>query len=368
MENQSFIIVEDQHIPETLEWDGIFGMGWRGIGHTVKPVYQRMQEAGHPAIFALIPQRDRVAKLVLGHIPHDVKENTLVWTPCEKTARGSTGEDHHGFWIVSGGVAFTMDQPRQQKFLVDTGTNYILLVPTRYFLSFVHSLIPAPTFHRYCGMDAGMGNQIICDCRIGQNISLPPLKLYLGGQAFLIPFAEMFRKVPTTYGSDRVCLLEAQPHDVEPQSLDGEGEGLSSGTQRGVRFMESPLKANSMHEFWVLGGVFMEKFATIFDFDNNRVGFADLASDADNTHIVLRDFSVEQAKRSAPERTPSVDNMVHPSTWSLEFFVVVLSLMLTAMFFSLAFMLSTSPKQRQQIVQASDEKCDMEQPFGGPCE
>lgn len=42
--------------------------------------------------------------------------------------------------------------------------------------------------------------------------------------------------------------------------------------------MEMPMQENPMAELWVLGGVFMEKFVTIFDFDQKRVGFAEPSS------------------------------------------------------------------------------------------
>lgn len=415
IKNQSFIIVEDQKLPRKLEWDGIFGLGWKGIAHTAKPVYKRMQEAGHPAMFSLIPKKNRVAKLVLGQVPDEIKTSTLVWTPCEKVLSDRQGNKHLGFWVVSAGVAITLDKPRPEKFLVDTGTNQMLLVPSRFYLSFVRSLIPPSTFHRYCGMDASMGNVIVCDCHIGQNSSSPPLRLYLGGRQFLIPLAELFRKVPTNDGSENLCMLQVQPNDAGAGSLDGMLGGLLGGMmgggmqmpmpmpplmqpqqgipedsksppeqgeqppiplqglmpgignspgaatrgipngeeveeimerlpngtvctttvvedlksrqkkvkkicqqqrrlQQGVAviplspqggfpmrglpmlpIMEIPLQENPIDELWVLGGVFMEKFVTIFDFDKERVGFAELTTsvaDQVSTRAVIRDFKI----------------------------------------------------------------------------
>mmetsp|Transcript_31990 Transcript_31990/g.49806 ORF Transcript_31990/g.49806 Transcript_31990/m.49806 type:complete len:632 (-) Transcript_31990:206-2101(-) len=424
IKNQSFIIVEDQNIPRSLEWDGIFGLGWRGLSRMAKPVYQRMQEAGHPAMFALVPQKNHVAKLVLGQVPQEIKTSTLVWTPCE-TMPDRTGNEHHGFWIVSGGVAITLDKPKPAKFLVDTGTNQMLLVPSQWYLDFIRSLTPPLTFHSFCGMDMAMGNIIICDCRIGQNSSALPLRLYLGERQFVIPLAELFRKVSTTDGRSNVCMLEIQPNDIGPEGLDGMLNGLLPGivggmvpgmgmpmsssslgagmpmppngpmpprqsptagdpqnsaqqpfpflppgflppppggsgaaptmpnprmgqeveevmqtlpngtvcttmvkidlktqekkvtktcnNQRRLQPQQTmgipmlppmviPVQVNPVQDLWVLGGVFMEKFVTIFDFDHKQVGFAELTTAVSNevsTHAVIQDFRVQDEDKNA---------------------------------------------------------------------
>jgi hypothetical protein len=400
--NQSFIIVEDQQIPIGQKWDGIFGLGFKGAAEVGKPVYQRMQEAGHPAMFALVPVQKREAMLTLGKVPEaQIKSNSLVWVNSEPLMTPS-GEKR-AYWVISGGVAITQNSPTTEKFLVDTGTNQMLLVPSKYFPSFIRSLLPANSFDHHCGMDGAMGNLIVCECTIGQSGDLPPLRLYLGGRQFVVPIRELFTEVEARGGGEKLCLLQVQPNDMAPEGLDSILGGLlpallngspfgpaagpvvaggvvnrpppsSAGTsnqpsngpvggapvlpfnipglpgglplpahmkpgeeveeivetqpdgsvcttevttmpngqqqktrkcqQAGVPqrrlqggpvmpimiplqqpgqmqppgampIMAAPMQQNPVEDLWVLGGVFMEKFVTIFDFDQKRVGFAE---------------------------------------------------------------------------------------------
>lgn len=238
VKNQSFIIVEDQDLPPSIPWDGIFGLGWNGIAKVGKPVYQRLQEAGHPAIFALVPTHKGEASLVLGAVPEaKIKPKSLVWVKSEDIELPQQqGEEKSSFWIVSGGVAITQKEPRSEKFLVDTGTNQLLLVPTKLFPVFIRSLLPAESFERHCGMDAAMGNLIICDCAIGQSGELPPLRLYLGGRQFEVPIPELFTKVDARDGGEQLCLLQVQPNDMGPQHLGGMLGGLLPGLLNGSPF------------------------------------------------------------------------------------------------------------------------------------
>jgi hypothetical protein len=47
--NQSFIIVEDAQLPSQRGWDGICGLGWKGIAQLKGPIYQHLQEMGQKA-------------------------------------------------------------------------------------------------------------------------------------------------------------------------------------------------------------------------------------------------------------------------------------------------------------------------------
>lgn len=231
VKNQSFIIVEDQDLPPSMPWDGIFGLGWNGISKVGKPVYQRLQEAGHPAIFALVPTRKGEATLVLGVVPEaEIKPGTLVWVKSEDLQLPrQQGENERNFWVVSGGIAITRDHATSAKFVVDTGTNQMLLVPSRLFPSFIRSLLPAESFERHCGMDISMGNLIICDCAVGESGKLPPLRLYLGERQFEVPIAELFTKVKARDTGGPLCLLQVQPNDMGPPALDGMLGGLLPG-------------------------------------------------------------------------------------------------------------------------------------------
>merc|ERR1719336_2729610 len=53
--DQSLIIVEDAHLPQTNSWDGICGLGWEGLAKSARPFYMRLQEQVIPAIFSFVP-------------------------------------------------------------------------------------------------------------------------------------------------------------------------------------------------------------------------------------------------------------------------------------------------------------------------
>ena len=48
--NQSFIIVEDAQLPAQRGWDGICGLGWKGIAQLEGPIYQHLQQMGQKAL------------------------------------------------------------------------------------------------------------------------------------------------------------------------------------------------------------------------------------------------------------------------------------------------------------------------------
>lgn len=309
IEDQAFLIVEDAELPTSRAWDGICGLGWGGLAKIQKPLYARMQEQRIPAIFSFVPGR-------VGEEPYlrvgeearadKMKPETLVWVAAETMGLGfGRGTGERSFWIVSGGLAVTKQTPVPARFLVDTGTNQVLLAPTNIYDAFMRSLLPQDTFDDLCGMDAGQGNLVVCDCSIAQE-GLPPLRVYLGDRPFTLAIKDLFRRVKASDGST-LCLLQIQPNGVMPGGGDmsfgdllgsllggllgapaaggqsrstprnSEGaEGLPGllGTLLGGRrlFGQDPSE-----ELWMIGGVFLEHFVTIFDFDKSRIGFAEPA-------------------------------------------------------------------------------------------
>lgn len=394
--NQSFIIVEDEVLAGGLpKWDGICGLGWQGIAKGGKPLYRRLQELKLSAIFSLVPKGEGKASLVLGEVPNDsqLQRNTLVWVKVEKipVPQGirSTAGNQNTFWIISGGLAIHRDKPTQARFLVDTGTNQVLLVPSRYYRSFLSSLLPAQTFDERCGVDNGGGGMVFCECSLASDKSLLPLRIYLGKRQFVIPFAGLLTDVGVRddYSGEKLCLLQVQPNamsgGIDPfaglggilgalagsgldpaqvasqsggasqsQSIPfspalpgliggpgpaASGSAASNGASDGALGPLAPLLGGAMQgdtteeeiiteqpgsvcktiivhqegrivknethcekvgrrldpmmpmgipiisepmedpmaDVWVLGGVFMERFVTIFDFDEARLGFAE---------------------------------------------------------------------------------------------
>lgn len=218
IKNQSFIIVEDAALPSSRAWDGICGLGWKGLSTLGKPAYERMQEQGHRALFAFVPTSDSSARLVMGQVPEAlIKPGTLAWAKAETVSGRPMGRDgsQRSFWMASGGIAVTRKEPRKARFLVDTGTNQVLLAPARQYLNIMRSILPAKKFDELCDVDRMEENAVFCDCSIVESaVDLPPLRIYLGGRAFELPVSEMFMKMPTRSADKRVCMLEIQPNNM----------------------------------------------------------------------------------------------------------------------------------------------------------
>jgi len=322
--DQHFIMVEDADVPEARAWDGVCGLGWDTLAKTDRPFYKRMQEQGLHAIFSFVPgQGGQQPVLHVGHVaPADkIKPDTFVWAEAETMGAefGMVGRER-GFWLVSGGIAITKKHPIPVRFLVDTGTNQVLLAPAHVYNDFVSTLLPDTTFQRLCGIDDAHDNQVVCHCSIAEQ-GLPPLRVYLAGQAFVLEVRDLFRRVPAQEGLE-LCVLQIQPSGassstgtplspdatVRERSAEGVGENGSASSNfsslqdassapdgavgpnwfpTGAESLLGPLVGatfprerrlqfhqDPMEDIWMIGGVFLEHFVTVFDFDNARVGFA----------------------------------------------------------------------------------------------
>mmetsp|Transcript_99535 Transcript_99535/g.281707 ORF Transcript_99535/g.281707 Transcript_99535/m.281707 type:complete len:621 (-) Transcript_99535:116-1978(-) len=216
---QPFIIVEDAALPEGRMWDGICGLGWKGIAQLSPTLYESLQQQGQRCSFTVCPTPAGGAypgagmQMLLGEVPQSlIKPETLVWVPAEAyDPTGGRLGAQRTFWMVSGGVQINAPQPFPARFLVDTGTNQVLLVPQRYYQNFIRSLIPSQYFDQYCGNDPRAG--VVCDCAIQQVQGLTPLKIYLSGRPFSMPVSKMFVTARTTTGG-QMCLLTMQPNTL----------------------------------------------------------------------------------------------------------------------------------------------------------
>jgi len=232
VKNQSFIIVEEASLPARRSWDGICGLGWRGLSHLRQPLYERLREQGRKAVFAMIPQGGNKASMSVGELPHNAyKENTLHYAKVESVDPATGLESKSkSFWVVEGGVAVTKKKPQNVRFLIDTGTNQVLLVPRRVYHALITSLIPPEMFTQLCGM--AYGSVVVCDCAIEQK-NLPPLRIYLGSNPFEFQFSELLQKVPEKNGGKDLCLLQVQPNPMMGMPLDPFG-GLLGGMLGGL--------------------------------------------------------------------------------------------------------------------------------------
>jgi len=278
--DQAFLIVEDSALPPGRSWDGICGLGWSGIAE-LKPqptLYQNIQRQNHPAVFSMIPSAAGAAQLVLGQ----AASADVTWAPAEAyDPTGGQLGNQRSFWMISGGLQINAPQPYQARFLVDTGTNQVLLVPSHHYQLFIRSLIPDRLFDSMCGRDAQAG--VVCDCSIQQYQQLRPLRIVISGRGFELPLSKMFMTPP---GSNNMCLLTIQPNDLQGGSMMPGLGGILGGLLgsllgpggvtlgRRLQNLQYPSPATDPNEYWMLGGVFLEHFTTIFDFDNGRLGFA----------------------------------------------------------------------------------------------
>merc|ERR1712129_36995 len=148
IQNQAFLIVEDAALPPGRTWDGICGLGWAGIAEVKPPLYENIQRLGHPAIFSLVPWASGTAQLVLGQ----AATAGVTWTPAESyDPTGGQLGSQKTFWMISGGLQVNAPQPYQARFLVDTGTNQVLLVPSHLYQMLIRSLITDQLFDSMCG-------------------------------------------------------------------------------------------------------------------------------------------------------------------------------------------------------------------------
>jgi len=367
---QPFILVQQAHLPDGRLWDGICGLGWEQIAQVQPPLYRKVQDAGYPALFSLIPTGQHDASLQVGQMPESMMEpGSLVWAAAERAPTPGSYGAARTFWVTTGGLAIRRVNPVRARFLVDTGTNQVLLAPRSRYTSFMNSLFPNQIFGRDCGMDHNEG-MVVCDCRIANERLMKPLRIYLGNsvtQSFPLTVAELFVQVPAR-GGGVLCLLQIQPNTIDGASsmsgmlggglgglLGGLLSGLLGSTVRSVasgggipytshmvinqsqfdkidsesevqeiveerpngticnttRFVsEGEVKGQETHctgagaeaaseankatgakeelaaadegrrlqtgdsEMWMIGGVFMKYYITIFDFDHARMGFA----------------------------------------------------------------------------------------------
>jgi len=328
-QNQSIYLVNEDALPTGRDWDGICGLGWYQIATRERPLYSRVAKAsrGGHAIFSFVPGAEHRAYIVAGQVPRAaLKENTLSWARAEPLKPGGA----QVFWVVSGGLAIHRRLPVSSRFLIDTGTSFLLAPPNKYLL-FIRSLIPEEAFNTSCGVDIAAGNLVVCDCAVMESQSVLPVRFFFGTRQFKVSFKDLFLKVPASNDEDPLCLLQIQENPVnsmdpldllgdvlevskppiydekEEQNIEQEewtkmppsealvqgGRGPDVTAEAGRRLQREmvslpgikdstglgPTEKEVLEDLWVLGGVFIERFVTILNFEENKVGFAEPATD-----------------------------------------------------------------------------------------
>lgn len=146
-------------------------------------------------------------------------------------------EDDH-YWTIRIGEAklgdYTFDLDTNQA-IVDTGTSYILM-PANDFEEFKKVIEPG----RSCYVDKDNTGLFTCQCYTDTHADFPDFHIRLGDNKYYT--------IPSTSYMQRQnfkCYFKVVP------------QHLSDSTP-----------------FWILGDAFMVNYYTVFDLDNQRIGFA----------------------------------------------------------------------------------------------
>eukprot|EP00405_Crypthecodinium_cohnii_P017075 CAMPEP_0206449926 /NCGR_PEP_ID=MMETSP0324_2-20121206/18401_1 /ASSEMBLY_ACC=CAM_ASM_000836 /TAXON_ID=2866 /ORGANISM="Crypthecodinium cohnii, Strain Seligo" /LENGTH=649 /DNA_ID=CAMNT_0053919439 /DNA_START=1 /DNA_END=1950 /DNA_ORIENTATION=- len=319
--NQSFIVVEDEAILQDRHWDGICGLGFRTLSDAGTPFYKNMPEGVRP-IFSLIPNimgGHLTTYMSVGGLPHNsFTANSLAWTPAEPLTPGSG----LSFWVVSGGLRAGGLSLEKSRFMLDSSTAYIT-APRKHYRNLMSSLLP--TFEQSCGADPTAGNLVVCDCRTTLDAGTTAdfkLTIVIGGKEFSLTTSQLFRRVSTTTGGE-LCLLMVQQSPaaeeivIDPLALlagmlGGQPVGGPPGMQpppngnggsspmapflipanmQGLALPPPPppppqqqqsrrlqqqgevlVEPAPWEDVWTLGGVFLENFVVMLDYEQHRLG------------------------------------------------------------------------------------------------
>ncbi|KAJ1919043.1 aspartic proteinase precursor [Mycoemilia scoparia] len=208
-------------------FDGIFGLGYDTISvkHVVPPFYNMVNQGlvEKPVFsFYLTDQNSDSGpgEMVLGGINHDHYTGELKWAKIRR----------RGYWEVDlksikfGDEELELDSTGAA---IDTGSSLLVLPQTL-----------ADLINRNIGAKKNWSGQYTVDC--DKIPGLPELSLKLGDNTFTL--------------------------SAEDYILNVQGQCIS-----GFMGMDIP---PPMGPLWIIGDVFLRKFYTVYDLENDRVGFA----------------------------------------------------------------------------------------------
>jgi len=216
------------------KFDGLLGLGFKSISqYNIPTPFEAMVERKlvDEAVFAFYLQRDASlqGELVFGGIDHSHYTGELVNVPLTSDTYWEVSLDGMKF----GGATVV---PSAQKAIIDSGTS---------LLAGPKELVDA--LAQKAGATSVLGKEYTIDC--GKKASLPNLDVTLGGATFSL--------TPDDYILDvsGQCLFGFMGIDVPPP--------------------RGPL--------WIMGDIFMKRYYCIFDYGNNRMRIAPVATAAKRT-------------------------------------------------------------------------------------
>jgi len=239
--------VKDQLLAEAVEepgitfvaakFDGILGLAYPtiAVNHMTPPINNMITQGQLSAgMFAFYlnrtPNGNPGGELSIGGVDHDRFEGDFNWNDVTRQAYWQIKMDK---FEVQGKDVTACDQADGCQVIVDSGTS-LLAVPSHL----------AETINHAIGAFKFANGEYIVPCR--HMDSMPNIDFTLNGIVYSLTPEDYVMKV----------------------GAEGQVQCIS-----GFMGMDIPPPAGPL---WILGDVFMGKYYTAFDFDNNRVGFAKL--------------------------------------------------------------------------------------------
>lgn len=210
-------------------FDGIFGLGYDtiSVNRVVPPFYnminQKLVEKGLFGVWLNHKDDKEGGELVFGGTNTDhYDESTLTWAPIVR--KGYWEVELQGAWL--GDLKLELEA---NSAAIDTGSS-LFAIPSK----------TAERLNKALGAEKGqVGGQYTVDC--SRLPELPELNLKFGG---------------------KIMKLSAEDYVLNVQ-----GQCIT-----GFMGLDIPEPAGPI---WIVGDVFLRKYYTIYDLDNDRVGFAE---------------------------------------------------------------------------------------------
>ena len=233
---QAFLAVRAEQDMLGVQADGILGLGYKALAGGVPTVMDTLYAQG------LIEHRVLGVFLNNENDPNSPTSSVSIGTYNSTAyAKGKlqfvpNAYPDVGFWVVSlKGVSLgSMNLKVSFNWAIfDTGTS-LILAPTQDFAGVSNYF--TETFG--CAND---GQYLSCDCSNHTISDFPDITFNIAGKKAVLPSSRYL--YPYTSNHKTVCLV---------------------------------LISAANTNFWVLGDAFLQQFYTIYDMDNNRIGFASL--------------------------------------------------------------------------------------------
>lgn len=291
---QTFVLAEvgSEDAKDDRSWDGVCGLG-RSSAHEGTPFHDRLSEA----VYVLSPAPERshgseALRLAVGQVPAElVRRSSIAWVPATPAAELGDGR-----WAADARISIQDSvvgfRPRRAIAVFETGTSYFL-VPSHLYLPFARALLFEGAFDELCGVDAHAGNVVVCSCEARQkvasgidvefkDVSGAPRRFTLHPEDL---FEEVFFTSRSTSGGAAsvgagLCVLQVQQRPSSGlgedarrlASLDHAKTVVADGAAGGGLGREDEVQAEGDSDVWVLGDVFLRRYALVLDFRHSRIG------------------------------------------------------------------------------------------------